>query len=70
MISEIKELRRKNKNNSSCFTGTHYDSKRNKLVAQITFQWINHDLGRFDSKKDAIKARLDAEKVYFGKYRK
>ena len=68
MISAIKELRRKNKNNSSDFTGVHYDSKKNKWVAQITFQRINHNLGRLDFKEDAIKARLDAKKVYFEKY--
>lgn len=68
MISAIKELRRKNKNNSSGFTGVHYDSKKNKWVAQITFQRINHNLGRLDFKEDAIKTRLDAEKVYFEKY--
>lgn len=70
MISAIKETRRRNKNNSSGITGVFYDSKSNEWVAQITFRRTNHNLGRFDSKEDAIKARLDAEKVYFGKYRK
>ncbi len=35
-----------------------------------SFQRKNHCLGRFDDKKDAIKARLEGEERFFGKYRK
>lgn len=62
--------RRINKKNSSGVTGVSFDSKRQKWIAQITFQRVNHLLGRFDSKEDAVKARLKAEQEYFGKYRK
>lgn len=47
-----------------------FDKKRNKCVAQITFQRKNHCLGRFDKKEDVIKARLVGEERFFGRYRK
>lgn len=47
-----------------------FDKKRNKWIAQITFQRKNHCLGRFDDKEDAINARLEGEERFFGKYRK
>lgn len=69
-ISAIDENRKINKNNHSGYTGVSYDKRRKMWVAQITYQRRNHNLGRFTSKKDAIKAREAAEKEYFGKYRK
>ena len=39
-------------------------------VAQITFQRVNHNLGRLKTMEEAIDARQKAEEEYFGKYRK
>ena len=69
-ISAIDENRKINKNNHSGYIGVSYDKRRKMWIAQITYQRRNHNLGRFTSKKDAIKARKVAEKEYFGKYRK
>ncbi len=47
-----------------------FDKKRNKWVAQITFQRKKYNLRRYDDKEDAINARLEGEERFFGKYRK
>lgn len=47
-----------------------FDKKRNKWVAQITFQRKNRCLWRFDDKEGAINTRLEGEERFFGKYRK
>lgn len=70
LISAIDGSRNINKNNTSGVTGVSFDSKRKKWIAQITFQRKNHLIGRFDNKDDAVRARLEAEEQYFGKYRK
>ncbi len=49
------------KNNSSGISGVRYDKQRNKWVANITYQNTRIFLGRFDSKEEAVKARLDKE---------
>ena len=41
-----------------------------KINTQITFQRKNHLIGRFSTKREAIKARKEAEYIYFDKYRK
>ena len=69
-LSGISSSRKINKNNSTGVRGVSFDKKRNKWVAQITFQRKNHCLGRFSKKEDAIKARLEGEERFFGKYRK
>lgn len=69
-LSSISSSRKINKNNSTGVRGVTFDRKRNKWVAQITFQRKNYNLGRYDDKEDAIKARLESEERFFGKYRK
>lgn len=66
----ISDKRRLNKNNSSGVRGVTFDKKRNKWVAQITFQRKNYYLGRYDTKEEAIAARKAGEEKYYGKYRK
>ena len=56
------------KNNMSGFTGVIYDNNCDKWVAQITVNYQNKSLGRFTNKEDAIRARLQAEKEYFGEF--
>lgn len=56
------------KNNTSGFIGVIWNKKRNRWVAQITFDYKNHYLGQFKNKEDAIVARLKAEKEYFGEF--
>lgn len=69
-LSSISSSRKINKNNSTGVRGVTFDRKRNKWVAQITFQRKNYNLGRYDDKEDAVNARLEGEERFFGKYRK
>lgn len=56
------------KNNSSGVTGIHFDKKISKWVARIQCKNKRINLGRFNDKIDAIKARLRAEIKYFGEF--
>lgn len=56
------------KNNTSGFTGVTYDRRRNQWIAQITVNYQNKSIGEYVAKEDAIKARLEAEKKYFGEF--
>lgn len=69
MKCAIKKDRKLNKNNSSDVRGVHYDKTRKLWVAQIMFQRKTHLLGRFKTKREAIRARLASEEEYYGKYR-
>lgn len=69
MKCALKKDRKLNKNNSSGVRGVHYDKNRKLWVAQIMLQRKAHLLGRFKTKKEAIRARLAGEEKYYGKYR-
>ena len=56
------------KNNTSGIIGVGWDKSRNKWIATIKNNGKTIHLGRFDNKVNAIKARLKAEKVYFGEF--
>lgn len=57
------------RNNKSGVTGVHFDSTNEKWVAQIGIDRKRKNLGKFDNFDDAVKARKEAEKKYFGEYR-
>lgn len=57
------------RNNKSGITGVHFDSTNEKWVAQIGIDRKRKNLGKFDNFDDAVKARREAEKKYFGEYR-
>lgn len=69
-VTAINGRRKINRNNKSGYNGVSYDSRRKLWVAQLTFQKKKHLIGRFKHKRDAVKARKDAEIIYYGKYRK
>lgn len=56
------------KNNRSGVTGVCFRDDINKWSAYIRCDGIIHRLGHFNDKNDAIKARLEAEKIYFGEF--
>lgn len=56
-------------NNTSGYKGVTWDKNRNKWIAQITVNYKNIHLGRYENIEDAIKARKEAEVKYFGEYR-
>ena len=55
-------------NNTSGITGVYWSKRIQKWIAQIGINWKKKYLGCFVSKEDAIKARLIAEKEYFGEF--
>lgn len=62
-ISENRHNREKYLNNTSGTTGVSFDKFRNKWVSRIQKDGKGMFIGRFDSKKDAIKARREAMKI-------
>ena len=57
-------------NNTSGYKGVTWDKSKNKWTAQITVNYKNIHLGRYDKIEDAIKERQKAEIKYFGEYRR
>lgn len=66
--TENSQNRSKYKNNTSGFTGVSWDKTNNKWRAQIQHYKRKIAIGLFDNKEDAIRARLLAEKEYFGEF--
>ena len=56
------------KRNKYGFIGIYWEEKRNKWKAAIGVENKSINLGRFTNKDDAIRARLRAEKEYFGDF--
>lgn len=57
--------RRLNRNNTSGVTGVYWASREQKWRATIKVNYKYIELGDFDDFNDAVRARKDAEKVYF-----
>lgn len=55
-------------NNSSGFTGVEFIKSASKWKAVITVNKKRIQLGRFEKKEDAVLARRNAEKKYFGEF--
>lgn len=60
--------RKININNTSGCAGVYYCTRDNKWCSTIKVNYKKISLGRYDSKEDAIKARKQAEPLYFGEY--
>lgn len=56
------------KNNTSGFSGVHWDKSRNKWVARVKVAYRGIHLGRYDTLEEAISARLFGEDYYFGEF--
>lgn len=54
--------------NTSGITGVHYDCKRAKWVASITYNSKRVFIGRYEYKEDAIMARLTKEVELFKEF--
>jgi hypothetical protein len=63
LITQINRI--KKTINGPADRGVSYDSKRNKWQAGLRFQGKRIFLGRFETKQEAIEARLAAEEKYF-----
>lgn len=67
-FTENSQNQNKSKLNTSGFIGVHWMATKNKWVAFITVAKQRKHLGLFANKDDAIRARLQAEKQYFGEF--
>lgn len=56
-------------NNTSGVLGVRFRKDRNKWYAELQENNIKHNLGSYDTKEKAIKARLEAELQYFGEFK-
>lgn len=57
---------RKRKNNKSGRTGVMFRNDTKKWTAEITIGYEKIKLGCYDKKEEAIKAREEAERLYYG----
>ena len=57
--------RKLNKNNTSGVTGVYWATREQKWRASIRVNYKRIELGDYDDFDDAVKARKDAEKIYF-----
>lgn len=55
-------------NNKCKHKGIYYDKERNKWRAEIKFNQKKYRLGRFNTIEEAIEARKQAEKKFFGEF--
>jgi hypothetical protein len=60
--------RTRQKNNTSGFTGIRFKYPQKRWQAEIQFNGKNIYLGTFDTKKEAMTARLQGEDKYFGEF--
>lgn len=58
----------KQSNNTSGIIGVCFEKDRRKWKASISIDKKDKRLGSFDTKEDAIKARLEAEAKYYGEF--
>lgn len=59
----------KRSDNTSGITGVNFDKARNKWKAQIQKDGKKINLGSFETKEEAIEARIKAEETYFKEFR-
>lgn len=67
--SENNQNQSKNIRNTSGVKGISYDKKRNKWDSRINVNGKIKFLGLFLNKDDAVKARQEASKKYYGEFR-
>lgn len=62
--------RKLSKNNTTGVAGVKYDKHRKSYVARITVEGKEIYLGQYSTLQEAKKIRFEAEKKYFGEYRR
>lgn len=60
--------RGKRSTNKSGVIGVHYDKKRNKWIANITYNKKRIFIGRYKTKQEAVKARIQKELELFKEF--
>lgn len=56
--------KKRNRNNTSGYTGVYLDKRQGKWVAQIGFKGKTYHLGAYNEKQDAVNARRQGEKMH------
>jgi len=56
-----------NSRNKTGVRGVHFSKRFNKFVVRITVNGVRRWVGYYDALDDAVKARHDAEILYYGK---
>lgn len=56
------------KNNKSGHKGVYWSKDRNKWTVQVSYNCKVKYIGRYEKLEDAIKARKEAAKKYYGEY--
>lgn len=56
--------RKRNKNNKSGFVGVRWNKRNKNWLVRIKVKGKDKYLGSFDSKEEAIKCRVEANKIY------
>ena len=56
------------KNNKSGVKGVYWSKDKNKWTVQVTINNKTKYIGRYDDFDEAVKARLEAEKKYYGEF--
>ncbi|MGM9988528.1 MAG: HNH endonuclease [Bacillaceae bacterium] len=71
LVSHGENMLNKNKykNNSSGYPGVNWHKRSQKWIARISINKKQTELGRFNSKEEAIAVRKAAEEKYYGEYR-
>lgn len=64
------QLKRADKEYTSSNKGVHFDRRRGKWKAEITVNYKNKFLGRFDKEEDAVLAYNNAAIKHFGEFAK
>ena len=59
-----------NENNTSGVTGVTWVKQAQKWRARIMIDYKSIVLGSYINKEDAIQTRIEAEKKYFGEFRR
>lgn len=54
--------------NTSGVTGVYWNTEKSKWIAQICYKNKHINLGYYENKEDAIKARKQGEDTYFGEF--
>ncbi|MGM9641039.1 MAG: hypothetical protein ACI3V3_06700, partial [Faecousia sp.] len=62
MLESVRDKRRSN--NTSGYTGVYQDSRCQRWHAEITFKGKKYNLGTYETRKDAIKARMRGEEMH------
>lgn len=68
-ISRIRNMNAPSTNTSEC-RGVYYDKRTNKYRARLKFQGRIMSFGSFSEFQDAVEARKNAEKLYYGEFLK